>query len=107
MIELLATLSEWVKPYQSQIAVAIVTTLLVIYGDVINKQIKRWLKPYHFMVRTVIFVLVCTFGYSMLVIALAPVVTEILKQIPWPYLPLGVLAMAIVLGYLADKRRYI
>lgn len=107
MTDILVTLSQWLQPYKSQMSVALVTTLLVLYGDVINKRVKRLLKPYHFAIRTVAFVAVCTFGYSMLVLLLSPMVKTLLDMTPWPYLPICIIAVAIGLGILAEKRRYI
>ena len=107
MMTFLAQASEWLQAYYSELSVALVTTLLVIYGDVLNKHIKRALKPYHFILRTFLFVIICTFGYSSLVLVLSPVVVQGFKLMPWPYFPILITVIAIVIGVLAEKRRYI
>ncbi len=107
IFELLSTLNQWLQPYKGQVAVALVTTFLVIYGDVVNKWVKKRLKPFHFIIRTMLFVLVCSFGYSLLVLTLSPLVETLLDHAPWPYLPLLLVAVAVIVGVLAEKRRYI
>ena len=51
IFEALAGLTRWVSPYYAEIAMTIVATVLVIYGDILNKKIKHILAPYHFIVR--------------------------------------------------------
>ena len=106
-MELLVQLNQWLQPHKGELSVAVVTTLLVIYGDVLNKYIKRQLRPYHFVVRTCLFVIICTFGYSSLVLLLSPLVSAAFQFIAYPYFPLAVIALAITIGVLAEKRRYI
>jgi hypothetical protein len=50
----LIQLSQWTQPYYSEIALVILTTILVVYGDVFNKHIKRMISPHHFVIRTTI-----------------------------------------------------
>ncbi|MFT4748186.1 MAG: hypothetical protein ACI8XG_002270, partial [Congregibacter sp.] len=53
---LLTQLSQWIHPYYSEISLTILATILVVYGDVFNKHIKRMISPYHFVIRTFVFV---------------------------------------------------
>lgn len=107
MLEILTKITSWLSPYYSQISMAIVATLLVIYGDVINKRIKVFLAPHHFIFRTIIFVAICAFGYGAIIIFSTPYVKQLLLMIPGSYRGLSIIFAFLLLGYLADNRRYI
>ena len=103
----LSQLSQWMQPYYSEISLTILATILVVYGDVINKHIKRMISPYHFVIRTAVFVLICAFGYGLLIIFATPYVKQLILWVPHLYRGLVVLVVFLVLGYLAEHRRYI
>jgi len=103
----MAKLSHWLSPYYSQVAMTIVATMLVVYGDVLNKRIKKLLAPYHFVIRTLAFVLICAFGYGALILFTTPQVKLLILQIPGLYRGLSVVLLFLLLGYLAEHRRYI
>jgi|TARA_R110002012_G_scaffold242119_1_gene416502 hypothetical protein len=107
IFDALATLTRWASPYYSEIAMTIVATVLVIYGDILNKKIKHILSPYHFIIRTSVFVLICAFGYGALVIFTTPHVKLTLMMIPSMYRGLCIVSLFLLLGYLAEHRRYI
>jgi hypothetical protein len=81
----LLSLSEWTQPHLSAIALSILATILVIYGDVLNKQLKMLLKAQPFIIRTFVFVLVCAFGYGLLTVYATPFVKQGLNMIPLLY----------------------
>lgn len=103
----LQQLSNWAAPYRTEIAMTIVATLLVVYGDVVNKHIKRFLAPHHFVLRTSIFVLICAFGYGALILFVTPWVASGLAMLPYTFQGLTSIGIFLVLGYLAENRRYI
>jgi membrane protease YdiL (CAAX protease family) len=103
----LAQLSQWVQPYYTEIALTILATILVVYGDVFNKHIKRMISPYHFVIRTLVFVLICAFGYGLLVVFATPYVKQLIMWVPYLYRGLTVIFVFLLLGYLAENRRYI
>lgn len=103
----LNTLTGWLLPHYSSISVIVGATLLVIYGDVINKHIKRALSPYHFIIRTLAFVLLCAFGYGALILLCAPWIKQGLLWLPATYQGLVIVLSFLLMGYLAENRRYI
>jgi glucose uptake protein GlcU len=103
----LTQLSQWTQPYYSEIALTILATILVVYGDVFNKHIKRMISPYHFVIRTIVFVLICAFGYGLFVVFATPYVKQLILWIPNLYRGLTVVLVFLILGYLAEHRRYI
>ena len=105
--KVLAQLSQWTQPYNSEIALTMLATILVVYGDMFNKHIKRMISPYHFVIRTLIFVLICAFGYGLLVVFATPYVKQLILWIPYLYRGTVIILVFLVLGYLAENRRYI
>jgi hypothetical protein len=103
----LTQISQWMQPYYSEIALTILATILVVYGDVFNKHIKRMISPYHFIIRTTVFVLICAFGYGLLVVFATPYVKQLILWIPDLYRGVTVVLVFLLLGYLAEHRRYI
>jgi len=91
----------------SDIALAIVATCLVIYGNNLNNYIKRFVSSWIFIARISAFILMCTFGYGLLTVWLQPVLTIVLKQITVTYLPVSVVAIFVLLGVLAERKRHV
>jgi len=103
IIDLLVQGAGQIKPYNGQLAVAFVATLLVIYGDAINKTVRVFVKPYPFALRITAFVLLCTLGYGTVTVWGSGQIGQLMRQIPDVYLPLVVLAAFLVLGILAER----
>lgn len=99
--------SQWLYPWLEEIAMAIMATLLVIYGDTINRMLKRQISSLHFLLRTVIFILLCTFGYGALLIYGTPVLTKLLASLGMIYLGPLVAGVFIALGMIAEKKNRI
>ncbi|HJP32240.1 MAG TPA: DUF3392 family protein [Candidatus Latescibacteria bacterium] len=107
--QLAATLSGttgWIQSHLSAICTAIVTTLLVIFGDEINGFIKDRIRGFNFFIRTGAFVLLCVFGYGMLAAAGASAIRSLLLYFGGHYLPLTVIAAFVVMGMLAERKKY-
>ncbi len=89
------------------VSMSIVATLLVIFGNDINRFIRRMVKNNHFMVRLGVFVLVCAFGYGMATLFLTGILVKSLATIPKQFLTMGIVLIFIVLGLIAESRRQI
>lgn len=100
-------LAQWLRPYLSDFAMMIMATLLVIYGDNINRALKRQLAGMHFVFRTLAFVLICAFGYGLLVIWLTPIIAQLLAQLPNSYLAPVCVGVLLGVGLLAESKRQI
>lgn len=103
-MQILTHTSLLIQPYLSQCATAIVATLLVIYGGFLNNFVKRSLAPLHVIARTIIFILICAFGYGMLSVWLAPLLATGLGQIPLPYLAPSIASFFVLLGAIAQRQ---
>ena len=98
---------QWFRPYQFQAAMAIIATLLVLFGHEINGWIKSLLKNQNFVIRSVIFVLVCAFGYGLATVWLTSLLSAQLVKIPNLYVLPLVIGIFIVLGMYAQKQKHI
>lgn len=101
-------LQEWgglFRPYVRDIALAMVATCLVVFGDDLNRLVRRQIAGMHFVWRTLIFILLCAFGYGALTLLLTPVVAGQLAKLSNLWLPWICLGAFIVLGMLAQRKR--
>ncbi len=106
-IEFFNDLGQWFRPYQYQAALAIIATLLVIFGNDINGAVKRLIGRQHFIIRTLAFVLVCAFGYGLLTVWLTSLLAQQLANIPTVYVVPVVFFIFVALGAYMQKQRHI
>lgn len=107
ILSLLADLGRFIRPYAGDVALALVASLLVITGGDINRYIKRQVSSANFFFRTIIFVLVCTFGYGVLTVVLTNIVKTQLASLSAAYLAIAVIAAFLALGVYAERKRQI
>ncbi len=100
---LIINFSQWLYPWLGEIAMAIMATLLVIYGHSINRLVKKQTSGMHFIFRTLIFILLCTFGYGALLIYVTPILSHILAGVGMIYLGPLIVGIFVTLGVLAEK----
>ena len=107
VFELFNDLGLWFRPYQYQSALAIIATILVIFGNDINSAVKKLVAKQHFIVRTSVFVLVCAFGYGLITVWLTSLLSQQLAKVPNLYLLPVVFMIFFALGMYAQKQRHI
>jgi hypothetical protein len=107
LVELFTELGQLFRPYQYQAALAIIATLLVIFGNDINSSIKKILAKQHFIVRTSIFIVICAFGYGLLTVWLTSLLAQQLANLPSLYLLPVVFIIFLTLGIYAQKQHHI
>jgi hypothetical protein len=98
--------ADWIRAHLLNIATAFTTALLVIYGDQINGAVKRRIRPYPFIVRTLVFVLLCSAGYGMLTVLITPSVAQFLRYFGDQYIAPVVVASFFAIGVLAERKKY-
>ena len=99
--------SDLLADYFSEMSLMLMATLLVVYGDIINKQVKRGLRGLHFVIRGTLFVLLCTFGYGALTLYGAPLLHHIFKFVAYEYRGVAFILAFVAVGIAAERRRYI
>ncbi len=98
-------LAHWITPYINDISLALVATILVIYGDKLNQVLKRFVSNWTFLARVSAFILMCTFGYGLLTVWIQPFVQTALLNIALMYRPAFIVSCFVLLGVLAERRR--
>ncbi len=99
-------LRTWALGHMTQITTALTASLLVIFGDDINRLVKNQVRHKHFVIRTLTFVLVCAFGFGMLAIFIAPGLAKLLSYFGDRYLVVVVVAAFVGIGMMAERKRY-
>ncbi len=107
MTELLTELGQAFRHYQYQSALAIVATLLVIFGQDINHAIRKVIVKQHFFIRITVFVFVCAFGYGLATLWLSSLLHAQLAKISDLYIVPSIIILFIFLGIYAEKQRHI
>ncbi|HWR79530.1 MAG TPA: DUF3392 domain-containing protein [Pseudomonas sp.] len=103
LLDLLTTLSRWSRGYLHEFALAIMATLLVLYGPGINAWVKRSIGGLNFMLRTLLFMLVCVAGYGLALIYLSPWLASGLGYFNNYTLAPVLLLIFFLIGVLADR----
>lgn len=99
--------AEKLSPYLGEISMAIVATILAIYGDFINRKIKNIIKDRPFLLRYASFIALCAFGYGFMTLFLAKFLSQSLRQIPSQYFVPSLVGCFVLLGILADRKNQI
>jgi hypothetical protein len=103
LLDLLATLSRWSRGHLHEIALAIMATLLVLFGPGINAWVKRSIGGLNFLLRTLLFMLVCVLGYGLALVFLSPWLASGLGYFNNYTLAPVLLLIFFLIGVLADR----
>jgi len=104
--EVLVVSSVWVRGHLSMISTALTATLLVIFGDDINRFVKVRVRRFGFAIRIGVFIALCAFGYGALGVFVAPAITAMLRYFGDRYLAATVIGAFLALGILAERKKY-
>ncbi|TPE50865.1 DUF3392 domain-containing protein [Maribrevibacterium harenarium] len=107
LLEINAAAAQVLHPYLRDIALALVATILVIYGNWVNGVLKRAVSGWVFIARVGAFILMCTFGYGLITFWTQPLVYWLLQQVPYLYRPIAVAIAFSFLGVLAERKRHL
>jgi hypothetical protein len=97
-------LSEWMHPHLHGIALAMIATILVIFGNDINRWVRKLVRKYNFIVRLLVFIVVCAAGYGIATVFLTQALAKLLGSIHNHYLPIVVAIIFLALGLTAEER---
>lgn len=100
-------IQQYLRPHITSIALAIVATLLVIYGNDINRFVKKHIRSFPFLARVGIFFLICALGYGYVTVLLARALRNVFAGMSNPQLLLSVIGSFLLLGFLADHKRHL
>ena len=97
-------LGQWLSPHLGDIALVFVVCIIGLYAGDVIKAIKRIVVGRHFLVRTLVFVLVSAFGLGLLTIWVSPLMAKALMLFGTTYLPVMVVVAFLLVGVLADRK---
>lgn len=100
---LINQLAAWVRPHTDDIALALVATLLVIFGDTINDLVRKLVRPQPVLIRVGVFIALCAFGYGMLSVWLTPLLESYLRTLSAAMFLSVVVGAFVLVGILAER----
>ncbi|HGS8170465.1 TPA: DUF3392 domain-containing protein [Pseudomonas aeruginosa] len=102
-LDLIATLSRWSRSHLSDISLAIMATLLVLFGPAINAWVHQRIGSLNFVFRTLLFVLICAVGYGLAMVFVTPWLAKGLGYFNNYTLAPVLLLVFFVIGMIADR----
>ncbi|HCF0191358.1 TPA: DUF3392 domain-containing protein [Pseudomonas aeruginosa] len=102
-LDLIATLSRWSRSHLSDISLAIMATLLVLFGPAINVWVQQRIGSLNFVFRTLLFVLICAVGYGLAMVFVTPWLAKGLGYFNNYTLAPVLLLVFFVIGMIADR----
>ena len=102
-LDLIATLSRWSRSHLSDISLAIMATLLVLFGPAINAWVQQRIGSLNFVFRTLLFVLICAVGYGLAMVFVTPWLAKGLGYFNYYTLAPVLLLVFFVIGMIADR----
>lgn len=103
LLDLIATLSRWSRSHLHDISLAILATLMVLFGPGLNTWMQQRIGSLNFIFRTLIFVLFCALAYGMLLIFLTPWLAKGLGYFNNYTLAPVLLLVFFLIGVIADR----
>ena len=103
LLDLIVTLSRWSRSHLYDNSLAIMATLLVLFGPGINAWVQRNTASMNFIFRTLIFVVLCALGYGLLIIFATPYLAKGLGLFNNFTLAPVLILVFFIIGILADR----
>jgi hypothetical protein len=103
--DLCVSVSNAFHPHIAKIALSLAATLLFLYGQQIHGVVKGLIKDLHFLLRLLILVVVCAFGYGTLGFVLTRLIELGLGQLDRFALGPVVIGLFLLVGLLAERNK--
>jgi hypothetical protein len=107
MFNYLAPAAKYLLPYLSEISTALIACFLVMAGGEINTLVRRQLRNYNFVLRTVVFILINAFGYGLIIVKATPYLARTLGNLDAGIMVFVIIVSFIVIGTWAQRNRQI
>ena len=105
--DLISHMSEWCREYMMNISLALVATLMFVYGDDINKAIQKKVKIKNFVLRVLLFVMICGFGLGAFIVFSARLISQMLSGLENLWLFPMIVLLFFIVGILAERKNHI
>ncbi|WP_159652109.1 DUF3392 domain-containing protein [Vibrio atypicus] len=107
MFNYLAPAAKYLLPYLSEISTALIACFLVMAGGEINTLVRRQLRNYNFVLRTIVFILINAFGYGLIIVKATPYLARTLGNLDAGIMVFVIIVSFIVIGTWAQRNRQI
>ncbi len=106
MTDVFVSFGNWLARYMHYISLAIVATLIFVYGADMNRFVKKHVRRKHFLVRLTVFVLVCAFGFGAATVFGVSVLNRALLGVRRALVGPVVLLIFLGIGFLAERKNH-
>ncbi|MGF1694574.1 DUF3392 domain-containing protein [Vibrio kyushuensis] len=107
MFDFLAPIGSYLSPYMFEISTALIACMLVVFGAEINRIVRHTLRTQHFLIRTIVFILINAFGYGLIIVKATPYLSRTLSGLNSGMMFSIVLVSFIIIGLWAQRNRQI
>lgn len=97
--------SGFLRPHLDKVAMSMVATTLFLYGAELHGVIKKQIDGCPLLLRVLILILVCAFGYGTLTVGASMLFQHLLGFLDKHYLAPVVLSLFLLLGILAERKK--
>jgi len=97
--------SGFLRPHLDKVAMSIVATTIFLYGFELHGVIKKQIDGCPLLLRVLILILVCAFGYGTLTVGCSMLFQHLLGFLDKHYLAPVVLSLFLLLGILAERKK--
>jgi hypothetical protein len=103
----IAYLASFIHTYLHEIAFGITSITMVLFGPYINRNLQRLVRNFHWLLRYVIFVLLCTAGYAFLSQVVYRGIKQMLHTLSNPLLVVTTVLLYLMLAWVAKEQKKI
>ncbi|KFZ36017.1 membrane protein [Shewanella mangrovi] len=105
IVSFLSRTGAMLHPWMNEIATAMVSCIIVVFGADCNRWLRQQLGARSFILRTLIFIVVNAFGFGLLIVAVSPWLAGQLRHMPAMWMLLLVCAVFFLIGSWAQRNR--
>ena len=104
LTQILIFITGLIQPHLYAISLAMMATLLVIYGDNMMGLFKQQLGGLNFFLKVSLFILFCAFGFALITQYLTPLIVDLFNKADETWLGIAVVGVFYLLGFLAQRK---
>ncbi len=97
---------EFIDPNLRYICISMMATFLFLYGNDINKWVTRHIKVQAFILRVLLFVVICSFGFAAITLLGARLLVFLFEQFSPQTIPLAIFLCFFGIGVLAERKNH-
>jgi len=102
--DILSAPARWTRSNLGTITLAMAATILILYGNDINRMVKRKIRQWPFGFRLLTFIALCTFGYAVATVLAGAVLANLLGDLGDRMLLPAVILVFACIGLLAEHK---